>query len=259
MLEVARPQKIEVHFEKFKIRSNEIDSQRRVTLPALVNYLQEAANNNVMQSGASVYDLHERGIAWVLSRMKLQLFAYPSHGQEITVKTFPSGSEKYFFYRDFRIFDEWGLLIGQATSTWPVIDLQKRQMISVPDFLNVFRIGGDEAPLPVAKGKIFPVADPLHERQFQVGWYDIDVNRHANNMCYFRWLVEAMPADFLSQHRLTEIDFQFRNECNLDDVVVARAGLSGVPNGFSHQLSSAAERKDYALARSVWERSPAEG
>jgi medium-chain acyl-[acyl-carrier-protein] hydrolase len=253
MLEQIPPQKIEVHFEKFKVRSNEIDLQRRLTLPALVNYLQEAANNNVMQSGASIYDLHARGVAWVLSRMKLQLFDYPSHGQEITVKTFPSGSEKYFFYRDFRIYDETGRLIGQATSTWPVIDLQKRQMVSVPDFLNAFRIGGDEAPLPVAKGKIFPVTETSHEGRFRVGWYDIDTNLHANNMCYFRWLVEALPGDFLAAHRLVEVDLQFRNESNLGDEIVVRAGSGGAANHFCHQLHSP-EGKDYALARSVWEK-----
>jgi acyl-ACP thioesterase len=249
---LAATPKIDVHFETFKVRANETDTQGRLTLPALVNYLQEAANNNVRQSGASMEELHQRGIAWVLSRMKLELFAYPSHGEEVTVKTFPSGAEKYFFYRDFRVLDAQGRLIGQATSTWPVIDRQKRQMVSVPDFLNVFRIGGDEPPLPVAKGKLAPVGQAWHERSCQVGWYDIDVNAHANNMCYFRWLVEAMPADFLAAHRLAGVDMQFRAEANLGDAIWVRAAPSDGELGFAHQLANPASGKDYALARSVW-------
>jgi medium-chain acyl-[acyl-carrier-protein] hydrolase len=249
---LAATPKIDIHFETFRVRANETDAQGCLTLPALVNYLQEAANNNVRQSGASLAELHQRGIAWVLSRMRLELFAHPRHGEEVTVKTFPSGAEKYFFYRDFRLLDAQGRLLGQATSTWPVIDLQKRQMVSVPDFLNGFRIGGDEPPLPVAKGKLAPVAEAWHERGCQVGWYDIDVNAHANNMCYFRWLVEAMPAGFLAAHRVAEVDLQFRAEANLGDAIWVRAAPSGGERSFAHQLASPGGGRDYALARSVW-------
>jgi medium-chain acyl-[acyl-carrier-protein] hydrolase len=243
---------VHLHRETFVIRANEVDAQRRLTLPALVNYLQEVANNNVRLAGMSVYDLHARGLAWVLARMRLEVFEYPHHGQEVVVKTFPSAVDKYQFYRDFRVYGPAGQLLAQATSTWPVIDLAKRQIVSVPDFLRVFTFGGDEAPLPVASGKLAPVAAPQHQRQFEVGWYDMDVNAHANNMCYFRWLVEAMPADFLAAHRLAQVDLQFRAEANLDSLIVVRTGLGATALDFMHQLVNPAGGKDYALARSVW-------
>jgi acyl-ACP thioesterase len=242
-----------LHRETFVIRANEVDAQRRLTLPALVNYLQEVANNNVRLAGMSVYDLHARGLAWVLARMKLQIFAYPHHGEAVVVKTFPSAVDKYQFYRDFRVYGPSGQLLAQATSTWPVIDLAKRQMVSVPDFLRVFTFGGDEAPLPPAKGKLLPPGPDPHQHVCTVGWYDIDVNQHTNNAAYFRWLVEGMPPWFLAAHQLAEVDLQFRNESNLGEAITVQASpLPAEPLEWAHRLFRPTDGKDLATAQTTW-------
>ena len=92
--------------ETIRVRSYEVDKSKRASLFSLVNYFQEAASNNAADLGASVYDLRERGVSWVLHRMQIEVSRFPDHGETILVRTWPSGSEKIYFYRDFLILDK---------------------------------------------------------------------------------------------------------------------------------------------------------
>ena len=76
--------------QPFVVRAYEIDVHRRATLPTLINYMQEAAWHNATARGGSVYLLHEHGVSWVLHRLRLEMFRYPMHLEQITVETWPS-------------------------------------------------------------------------------------------------------------------------------------------------------------------------
>ena len=89
---------------QFTVRSSEIDYRGQATMPALVSYMQEAAWENTRDLGISMYDLLERGLTWVLQRLRVEMFRYPKHGESITVKTWASGRERVFLHRDFRIY-----------------------------------------------------------------------------------------------------------------------------------------------------------
>ena len=59
---------------QFIVRSSEIDYHGNTTMPALVSYMQEAAWENTRDLGISMYDLLERGLTWVLQRMRVEMF-----------------------------------------------------------------------------------------------------------------------------------------------------------------------------------------
>jgi acyl-ACP thioesterase len=242
------------HIEKFIIRANEVDMLNRLTLPALVNFLQEAANRNAHNLGFSSQVLQERGLSWVLARMRIECFRWPQLREEIQVLTFPSGMDKYYCYRDYRVLDANGAMLAQATTSWPVIDMEKRQMIAVPDFIREFPVS-EETPLPRASGKIGSVDKPTYDAAtFQVGWHHIDNNRHTNNIYYCQWLTETLPADFLATHQLKELDIMFRMESNLGDRISGKAvqESEGQQPQFRHSLVLSNSGKELVQARTVW-------
>lgn len=244
------------HIEKFIIRANEVNMLNRLTLPALVNFLQEAANWNAHNLGFSSQLLQERGLSWVLARMRIECFSWPQLREEIQVLTFPSGMDKYYCYRDYRVLDTNGNMLAQATTSWPVIDLEKRQMIAVPDFIREFPVA-EETPLPRASGKIGSVDAPTYTTDFQAGWHHMDNNRHTNNMYYFQWLAETLPADFLATHQLKELDIMFRMESNLGDCIRGKAVQEESDQllhpQFRHSLILTDSGKELIQARTVWE------
>lgn len=238
--------------QTFTVRAYEIDVHRRATLPTLINYMQEAAWHNATARGGSVYLLHEHGVSWVLHRLRLEMFRYPMHLETITVETWPSGRERFFVYRDYRIFDAAGVLIGQATSTWIVFDLEARKLVAVPEFLHGLvdtAVRADRSPLPRAGSKIrFPKTHE-YEQVIQVRHHDLDINRHVNQAYYCQWAIESLPEQVLAEKTLREIDIVFKAESTQGDHLLAQAD-SPETNIFVHQII----RNDTQLifARTTW-------
>ncbi len=221
----------------FTIRSNEIDYKGQATLPALVSYMQEAAWENTRDLGISMYDLLERDLTWVLQRIRVEMFRYPKHGESITVETWASGRERVFLHRDFRIYNAERELLGQATSVWLVMDVVKRQMVSVPDFIMEVEVVPGQEPLPFAKGKLPQLQEARQEQQMPVRWHDIDLNRHVTNTRYLQWALDTLPTEVLEQ-QLQEVDIIFRAESILGDTVTSTAGTGEAENIYLHKLRS---------------------
>ena len=236
----------------FEVRAYEIDLHRRATLPTLINYMQEAAWHNAAARGGSVYLLHEHGVSWVLNRLRLEMFRYPRHLEQITVETWPSGRERFFVYRDYRLLDATGELIGQATSTWIVFDLAARKLVAVPEFLHDLvdlAVPANREPLPRSGGKIRFSEPPAYTQATRVRYHDLDINRHLNQAYYCQWAIEALPQQLIEEKTLKEIDILFKAECTLGDAITSQA-YSPETGVFFHQLL----RGDtpLTLARTVW-------
>jgi medium-chain acyl-[acyl-carrier-protein] hydrolase len=236
----------------FIVRSSEIDYNGNATMPALVSYMQEAAWENTRNLGISMYDLLERGLTWVLQRMRVEMFRYPTHGETIVVETWASGRERVFLHRDFRIYSSDNELLGQATSVWLVMDVVKRQMVSVPDFITDIEVVPDKEPLPFAKGKLPQPEQPTYMQQMPVRWHDIDLNRHVTNTRYLQWILDTLPTEILEK-QLREVDTIYKAESILGDTVLSEAGKGEAETILLHKLTSQETGKELVQARTVWE------
>jgi acyl-ACP thioesterase len=241
---------------EFIVRSNEIDYRGQATLPALVSYMHEAAWDNTVTLGISMYDLLERGMTWVLQRLRVEMFRYPKHSERITVQTWASGRERIFMHRDFRIYGAEGELLGQATSVWLVMNMVKRQLSSLPEFITALEVAPTQEPLPFAKGKLPALQEAEYEQQIPVRWHDIDLNRHVTTTRYLQWVLDTLPLEVLEHHGLRELDVIFRAESVLGDTVISAVAPAEEEEEavYLHKLSSQETGKELVQARSVWER-----
>ena len=223
-------------------------------MPALVSYMQEAAWENTRSMGISMYDLLERGLTWVLQRMRVEMFRYPKHGETIVVETWASGRERVFLHRDFRIYSSANELLGQATSVWLVMDVVKRQLVSVPDFIMEVEVVPGQEPLPFAKGKLPQLQETNYIQQMPVRWHDIDLNRHVTNTRYLQWILDTLPTGVLEK-QLQEIDIIYKAESILGDIVTSEAGAEEAETIFLHRLTSHETGKELVQAKTVWQTS----
>lgn len=212
----------------FPIRIAETDAHHLLTIPALAERLQEIAWQHSETRDVDVPRLLERGVSWVLSRMRIEVAGLPTHKQTVTLKTWISAIDRYFYYREFQLTDaDSGQSLIRVTSVWGVLDMVKRRVIAIPDFIR------DETdvythfePLPPASGKLPTLTTPDFSENFMARWHDLDANRHVNNTRYFQWLIEALPADFLDTHTLQQLDVIFRAEATLGEAIISEAGRS---------------------------------
>jgi medium-chain acyl-[acyl-carrier-protein] hydrolase len=237
----------------FIIRTYEIDNQKRATIPAIVKLMHEAAMQNVIHLKLSVWDLESHQISWVLMRKWLEIYRMPKLGEQITIHTYPAGFERMFTFRDYKMYDEDGLLIAASSSTWLLMDTQSRKMTGMPPFILEVQdqVPADYDYLPHPGNKL-RVSDQLAlSKDFVVGWHDLDFNQHLNNTYYTQWMLEVLGPDVLQEKQLQRLDIQYRAEGMLGDKVEAQAGKEK-EGQFAHRLLEKTTGKEMALARSFW-------
>ena len=88
-----------------RVRYSEVDHQGTLTLPALMNYLQDCSTFQSEDIGVGLSVLRERKRAWLLSYWQVEVRRYPKLGERITVGTLATGFKGFFGNRNFYIDD----------------------------------------------------------------------------------------------------------------------------------------------------------
>ena len=244
-----------IQTDAFTIRGYECDAFGRMSIPALMNLMQESANRNALDYGIGIVDLAERGFGWMLMRFRLRMHRYPRYGETIRVTTYPTLVEKYFIYRDFQVLADDGTLLADATSTWLVFSIEKRSMVPLPDFIRGLHPPIDIKPLPKLRSKPdFQLTSfsPDFMKTVEVGWLDIDQNQHVNNVAYVVWLLESTNSETLQSSELTEIDLVYRTESHWHDQLQIQSAIE-TPQSFLHRIVHAESGRDVLLAQSRWQ------
>lgn len=243
-----------IQTDSYALRGYECDAFGRLSVPTLMNWMQESANRNAMDYGIGIDDLARRGYGWMLMRFRLRMHQYPHYGQTIQVVTYPTSVEKYFIHRDFRVLADDGTLLADAGSTWLTFDLEKRTMTPLPDFIRNLSppTGIDALPKLMLKPDFQTATwQPTRQSEVEVGWLSIDQNQHVNNVAYIQWLLEAVDNDTLQTCDLVELDVVYRTESHWRDrLLIQSAPESGPAQG--HRILEADSNREVVLARSQW-------
>jgi len=242
-----------IRFTKdYQIRAYEVDSKKRMTIPALITLMQETAMQQVIKLNISVWDLEVENLSWVMMRMQLKVFRTPILGESLKIVTNPSGFEKFFTYRDYRVYDQDDQLISSASSTWLMMDTARRRMTKIPDFILEYEVPTNFLDRPL--NKLPGIKEVQREKPFEVNWHDLDFNAHLSNVYYFKWMLESMSDEVLLEQEVAQIDILFRAEAMWHEKVTAQISqLDG--SSFLHKLISQKEGKELAIAKITWTRS----
>ncbi len=237
-----------------QVSTKDCDSREKLRLTHLMDYLQEAAWHNASRLNFSTHDLMRHGITWVMNRMKVNVHRMPVHHEKFTVETWPAGMDKYYTQRDFRIRNEQGELLVEATSNWLVMDIKERKLIAIPDFIREARFVVDRGNLEAASGKIkFDDSRVENTKTIDVSWFDLDINDHVNNIKYYQWLLDSLDGHFLQTHELKELDVIFRHEGKYGDTFRSQSYFVPADNFHYHCLLNEKTKEVSALAKARFE------
>ncbi|MEQ6120925.1 acyl-ACP thioesterase domain-containing protein [Reichenbachiella sp. MALMAid0571] len=242
-----------VFFDSFKVKASETDASKSIKVPSLLGYMQEAAWTNATKLGFSTYDMLKEGITWVVNRMYVEFLELPSYPQVLKIETWPSDLDKYFAYRDFRVFDESSNLLVQATSNWLVLDINTRKLITIPDHIKNARFSVNRGGMDKIQGKCtFDQIKIENEIPIRVSWFDLDVNNHVNNTKYFQWILDSLDQHVLEKKKPKSVDITFKAEAGYGDEIVSQS-YEIDENSYAHQIINQSTGKVLVVARSVFE------
>ena len=237
--------------ENYRIRITEVDAHSQLTIPSLNGLFQEMAWRHSVVEKVSVHELSaQHNISWVLSRLKIWIDRLPNYDETITVKTYIQGVDKYFYYRDFTVPDVNGIEIVRANSVWGLMDIVKRRITSVPQWMfDVTPIFKEAKPVERVSGRILKIDNIQTEKKFDTRWHDIDSNQHVNNTKYVEWLLESVPTDILNDGTLHSIDMIFKNESILGDKIITQSQI--IDKRFIHRILNQ-NGQELVTGETVW-------
>jgi len=199
-----------------RVRYSEIAEDGRISVNALIDYMQDCTNFQSEDLGVGLEWHKEHNLMWVLNSWQIIIESYPKMGDWITVGTQSYGYEKMFGYRNFLITDASGVCVVKANSLWVLMDLKKnRPMIVTPEIGDVY---GKAEPLEMdyAPRKIKLPQNGLEKERFVVREYHLDTNHHVNNRQYVQ-----MAMEFLDKTaKVRELRVEYKKQAVLGDVMI---------------------------------------
>ncbi len=244
-----------VFSQTYRVRPAEVDTRDHLTLPAFLDLFQDLAGLHAEMLGYGMDALLQQGTAWVLNRMVFTSDVLPRTGHTIRIETWPAGAEGPYAWRDALAYDEHDRIVARGTTRWLMIDVARRRPLRMDSALAALVPPGRARALEVHP---HPTAAAPHPsgHVVLVRRADMDVNGHANNVQYARWLAEGLDDAFLDTHRQTAIDLTVRAETFRGDVLrsdIAPAGSAG----FQHRLVREGDDREVATGWTEWR--PLEG
>jgi acyl-ACP thioesterase len=194
-------------------------------LDAAFDLFQEAAMNHAEYLGVGKAAMLEKGEVWILSRMSLVFEKRPTFLQNVTVRSWPRGSNHLFAVRDYDIRDEADTVLARARSGWLILDAEHHRPMRPEAVMSQFpKNEGLDALLDGAGGlKAHP---NLAKAGTHTACYtDIDGNGHVNNARYIEWIQNALDAALLTKANELRIDVNYLNETKLGETIMLSTGM----------------------------------
>jgi medium-chain acyl-[acyl-carrier-protein] hydrolase len=205
--------KSSVYKGKYHIDLRDVDFTKKLKLSTLFSYFQDTASLASVDLGFGIETLEKKhGVAWILTRICVEIERYPMWDEVITIETWPLEPGKVEFDRDFFVKDSSGEIIIRAVSKWVIMDITERKIkrsevigIHYPEKRTERAIEGklgklkDFGQLEVAYNKV-------------IGYSDIDFNGHLNNSKYVDYIMDFFQVEDHKNHTIRTIDLNFIQE-----------------------------------------------
>ncbi len=209
---------MEKYSKALPVQFSETNFRLKLKLYALVNKMQEASSLHAEALGMGYEVLASHNLGWIISRYKINMIRYPTWEENITIETWPSGMDRLFAMRRFKIYDEDKQHIGSIYCAYILVNseterIQRMRELPVP--LPV--IEDKEEAEELEKFKMPPHLVNCFTRQ--VHYTDVDLNKHMNNAYYVQWVEDCFPIETYKNQQIKELQVNFISGAKLGEQV----------------------------------------
>ncbi|MBQ9549286.1 MAG: acyl-[Lachnospiraceae bacterium] len=205
-----------------RIRYSECGVNKKLSLPALVNYFQDCSNFHSAGTGGSWEVLMDKGLVWMILFWEIEVSRYPDMYEDVKVGTIPYSVKGIFGCRNFYMEDAGGSMIAKANSIWALIDLETQLPVKVPPEVAAAYPPGEKLDMTYTGRKIaYPKEGEEHTAgELTVRRRDLDINRHVNNERYIRFATDALEeAGFGDRTHPGGLRVEYRKQAFMGDLI----------------------------------------
>lgn len=217
-----------------------MDESLQMTIPAILDCFQDAAIFEAQNSEITVEYLYDRQLAWLLSSWQIVIERRPRLNERIKIATSPYDFRGFLGYRNFTLTGEDGSMIVRGASIWTLMDTQ-RLLPAKPtqELIHGYEMG-EKLDMEYAPRKIALLGDGVETEHFQVRKYQIDSNRHMNNVEYVKLAMETLP----KEASIKELRVEYKKAAHAGDGITTAV----VTADSKHQVVlKASDKEIYAI------------
>lgn len=221
----------------FFISPNESNPEGELAVNILVSNIIELSTAHANDLNIGNPSMENLGAGWVLSRLTIEMQAYPKCNTRYTLSTWIENFNRHFSTRGFAVEDDGGNVLGYGHSVWMVLDMKTHENyglahLSLPDGALSDRV----CPIsPQSKHTdILPYGAPdccLHKKalpstvpatEYTFKYNDIDYYRHVNTVRYVTILLNQHSLHEFDSNYVKRLEMSFLHEGRFGDTVEIR-------------------------------------
>ncbi len=206
-MELSNPRSYEmIH----KIATYEVGEQTTLTLSWLLRLCQEASEEHLAALSLPYERLKSDGFVFLFVRTQLTIKRMPSHGESISITTWPSGVAGAQFYRNYSVYSlPTKEPIAQCVQASVLADSHTHK-IQRPKLFLQYGIDPGDTPETSLNRLTLPETLPfLGERPIR--YSDLDYNGHLNNAVYADILCDFLPGGMFGM-RIAYVQIDYHSE-----------------------------------------------
>ncbi|MEG0796092.1 MAG: thioesterase [Odoribacter sp.] len=246
------------YVEKIKIFNHYTNYKGRLFAKVLCDLFNDAAEVQTEEYGVDVDTLNAQGMTWMLHRLHIHLFKMPHKNEEVLIETWPSGIDRFFALRDYRLVRENGEELVRATSEWMYIDMKRRRPLRLPENVIAMSTGHHIEKLEldsILNEKDFG-GEMQVSRDFTATFDNIDFNGHVTQASYMRWITNSLPFEFLKTYVLLDVEVIYAHEIMPDSTIHSAYRMEEKENVVTvfHQVKNESGELNHCIAKTIWEK-----
>lgn len=204
--------------EKFFISSGDVDDHFDLKLSSIFQFFQIVSTNHSELLGLGKKETWDKGMCWVITRMKVVIYKMPKMLDTVIVKTHPGEIMTFLFPRYYQIYSEDGELLVAGSACWTLLDANTHKVIVKP-VASAIAYPSEKHPDDISLPERVLGNDLSLVDTRKVRYSDIDLNGHVNNVKYIEYIIDTHNVSFYQKHRVKEIIINFEREIMNDDEI----------------------------------------
>ena len=203
----------------FEINTYQVDKNSRLKTNYLTALIQEAAWKHASHLDLGYEYMHQNGVAWMLMRLYFEMQDYPLWRDNITIETWPKGTEGLFFVRDMIIYNSEKKKLGAVTTYWMLVDIKTKRPRIPESHTEILTLNKDKHAL-IKKPEKLKLPFKTEVEKIIPKNSDIDINNHVNSNRYVEWVINNIPDSILSNKIISSFQINYLSEVKLGEELI---------------------------------------
>ncbi len=238
---------------QFVINFYDLTKYEEASPVTMLRLLQETAGDHHLPIGENIIELYRKNLGWVLLAGVMRFDRYPKYKEKITIRTWLSQYKTIRGIRENLVIDEENNVIGRAKGLWLFFDVETRRPTAIPDRFKQQWGLNPESSIDFDINQTIPVLNDGEIMDvIKVKKFDIDANKHVNNLRYFQWLIEVIPDKVWEENYLYQIQGKFLHEANYGDQILIYTKILKMNEEYLHTAFDLTTNKVCVTAHTWW-------